>query len=107
MTRRPEEQGWDWPSRKASSKLMAAGSGRRAGRGAGPSLPQAFPSSETIGGSGMVGPGPRVLVVDNDPAVRRFLRVAVKAAGFSVFDAGSAGVVSTAVASISPGVTIL
>ena len=39
----------------------------------------------------MVGPGPRVLVVDDDPSVRRFLRVALKAAGFSVFEAGSAG----------------
>ena len=55
----------------------------------------------------MVGPGPRVLVVDNDPAVRRFLRVAVKAAGFSVFEAGSAGAVSTAVASIRPDAIIL
>jgi two-component system KDP operon response regulator KdpE len=55
----------------------------------------------------MVGPGPRVLVVDNDPAVRRFLRIAVKAAGFSVFEAGSAGAVSTAVASIRPDAIIL
>src|ERR1700736_2308946 len=55
----------------------------------------------------MVGPGPRVLVVDDDPAVRHFLRVALKAAGFSVFEAGSADAVSTAVASIRPDAIIL
>lgn len=55
----------------------------------------------------MVGPGPRVLVVDDDPAVRRFLRVALKGAGFSVFEAGSAGAVPTAVGSIRPDAIIL
>jgi two-component system KDP operon response regulator KdpE len=55
----------------------------------------------------MEGPGPRVLVVDDDPAVRRFLRVSLKAAGFSVFEAGSAGAVSTAVAAIRPDAIIL
>jgi two-component system KDP operon response regulator KdpE len=46
-------------------------------------------------------------VVDDDPAVRRFLRVSLKAAGFSVFEAGSAGAVSTAVAAIRPDAIIL
>lgn len=55
----------------------------------------------------MEGPGPRVLVVDDDPAVRRFLRVSLKAAGFSVFEAGSAGAVPTAVAAIRPDAIIL
>src|ERR1700737_5591801 len=55
----------------------------------------------------MAGPGPRVVVVDDDPSARRFLRVALKAAGFSVFEAGSAGAVSTAVASIRPDALIL
>jgi two-component system, OmpR family, KDP operon response regulator KdpE len=55
----------------------------------------------------MEGPGPRVLVVDDDPSVRRFLRVSLKAAGFSVFEAGSAGAVPTAVAAIRPDAIIL
>ncbi len=55
----------------------------------------------------MDGPGPRVLVVDDELAVRRFLRVSLKAAGFSVFEAGSAGAVPTAVAAIRPDAIIL
>jgi two-component system KDP operon response regulator KdpE len=45
--------------------------------------------------------------VDDDPAIRRFLRGALKAAGFSVFEAGSAGAASTGVASIRPDAIIL
>lgn len=55
----------------------------------------------------MSGPGPRVLVVDVDPAVRRLLRTSLKAAGFSVFEAGSAGAVPTAVAAVRPDAIIL
>jgi two-component system KDP operon response regulator KdpE len=55
----------------------------------------------------MVGSGPRVLVVDDDPAVRRFLRSSLRGAGFAVFEAGSAGAVATAVAAIRPDAIIL
>src|ERR1700730_16005418 len=68
-------------------------------------VPRAFRCS--VGGLGMVGPRPKVLVVDDDPAGRRFLRVALKVGGFSVFEAGSAGTVATAVASIHPDAIIL
>jgi two-component system KDP operon response regulator KdpE len=55
----------------------------------------------------MDGPGPRVLIVDDEIPVRRFLRVSLKAAGFSVFEAGSAGAVPAAVAAIRPDAIIL
>jgi two-component system, OmpR family, KDP operon response regulator KdpE len=55
----------------------------------------------------MSGPGPRVLVADDDPAVRRLLRTSLKGAGFSVFEAGSAGAVPMAVAAVRPDAMIL
>lgn len=52
-------------------------------------------------------PGPRVLVVDDDPAMRRFLRSALNEEGYSVFDAADGGAALTAAAAIRPDMIIL
>lgn len=52
-------------------------------------------------------PGPRVLVVDDDLSIRRFLRVALQARGYSVFDAGGARAALAAVEAVRPDVIIL
>jgi two-component system, OmpR family, KDP operon response regulator KdpE len=53
------------------------------------------------------GPGPRVLVVDDDQAIRRFLRIALRAKGYTVFEAGSALAALAAVEAVRPDVIIL
>jgi two-component system, OmpR family, KDP operon response regulator KdpE len=55
----------------------------------------------------MSGPGPRVLVVDDDQAIRRFLRIALRAKGYTVFEAGSARAALAAVEAVRPDVIIL
>ncbi len=55
----------------------------------------------------MSGLGPRVLVVDDDRAIRRFLRIALRARGYSVFEAGGARSAITAVDAVRPDVIIL
>ena len=55
----------------------------------------------------MSGPGPRVLVVDDDLAIRRFLRVTLRAHGYSVFEAGSARAALAAAGTVHPDVMIL
>ncbi|HVI85408.1 MAG TPA: response regulator, partial [bacterium] len=52
-------------------------------------------------------PGPRVLVIDDDQAIRRFLRVTLRAHGYSVFEAGSARAALVAVGTVRPDVMIL
>ena len=52
-------------------------------------------------------PGPRVLVVDDDPAMRRFLRSALNEEGYSVFDAADGIAALTAAAAIRPDLIIL
>ena len=52
-------------------------------------------------------PGPRVLVVDDDPAMRRFLRSALNDEGYSVFDAADGIAALTAAAAIRPDLIIL
>jgi two-component system KDP operon response regulator KdpE len=51
--------------------------------------------------------GPRVLVVDDDPAIRRFLSVALRARGYGVFEAPTAHAAMTAVSAVRPDVVIL
>jgi len=55
----------------------------------------------------MNSPGPRVLVVDDDEGIRRFLRIALQARGYSVFEATGAGAALAAVAVVHPDVIIL
>jgi len=52
-------------------------------------------------------PGPRVLVVDDDPAMRRFLRSALNDEEYSVFDAADGTAALTAAAAIRPDLIIL
>lgn len=51
--------------------------------------------------------GPRVLVVDDDPAIRRFLRIALRTQGYTVFEAGSGRAALEAAGSLRPDVLIL
>lgn len=55
----------------------------------------------------MVGPGPRVLVVDDDRQIRRLLRTALKEHGYSVFEASSASTALAAVSTTRPDAIIL
>ncbi len=55
----------------------------------------------------MNSPGPRILVVDDDDGIRRFLRIALQARGYSVFEAASAAAALAAVAVVHPDVIIL
>lgn len=55
----------------------------------------------------MSGPGPRVLVVDDDLGIRRFLRVTLRAHGYGVFEAGSAQAALAAVDAVRPDVLVL
>src|SRR3954447_15828700 len=43
-----------------------------------------------LAGSGRGGPGPVVLIVDDDPGVRRHVRVSLEAEGYTVREAGTA-----------------
>lgn len=52
-------------------------------------------------------PGPRVLVVDDDKAIRRFLRITLRANGYTVFEAGGARAALAAVEAVRPDVIIL
>lgn len=51
--------------------------------------------------------GPRVLVVDDDRATRRFLDSALRTRGYAVFEAASAKSALTAASSVRPDVVIL
>jgi len=51
--------------------------------------------------------GPRVLVVDDDQAIRRFLDIALRARGYHVFEAGTAQAALDAAPSVRPDVVIL
>lgn len=55
----------------------------------------------------MTGSGPRVLVVDDEPAIRRFLRVSLSAHGYTVFEAASGGEALSTVAAVRPDLVIL
>jgi len=55
----------------------------------------------------MNGPGPRVLVVDDDQAIRRLLRVTLRAHGYGVFEAGGARAALAAAEAVRPDVVIL
>ncbi len=55
----------------------------------------------------MNGPGPRVLIVDDDQAIRRLLRVTLRAHGYSVFEAGGARAALAAAEAVRPDVVIL
>ena len=55
----------------------------------------------------MSGRGPRVLVVDDDLAIRRVLRVTLRAHGYSVIEAGGARAALAAVEAVRPDVIIL
>ena len=55
----------------------------------------------------MSGPGPRVLVVDDDEAIRRFLRITLRANDYTVFEAGGARAAVAAVETVRPDVVIL
>jgi two-component system, OmpR family, KDP operon response regulator KdpE len=55
----------------------------------------------------MSGRGPRVLIVDDDLAIRRVLRVTLRAHGYSVFEAGSARAALAAAEAVRPDVIIL
>jgi len=52
-------------------------------------------------------PGPRILVVDDDEGIRRFLRVALQARGYRVFSVAGARAALDAVDGIHPDVIIL
>lgn len=51
--------------------------------------------------------GPRVLVVDDEPAIRRFLRTSLSAHGYSVFDAANGREALSGVAAHRPDLVIL
>ena len=55
----------------------------------------------------MTDSGPRVLVVDDEPAICRFLRVSLSAYGYAVFDAASGQEALLAVATHRPDLVIL
>jgi len=52
-------------------------------------------------------PGPRVLVVDDDEAIRRFLRITLRGNGYAVFEAAGARAALAAVETVRPDVVIL
>ncbi len=52
-------------------------------------------------------PGPRVLIVDDDQALRHFLRIALSAHGYSILEADTAGEALATVSSLRPDVIIL
>ncbi len=52
-------------------------------------------------------PGPRVLVIDDDQALRHFLRIALSAHGYSILEADTAGEALPTVSSARPDVVIL
>ena len=52
-------------------------------------------------------PGPRVLVIDDDEAIRRVLRVTLRANGYAVFEAAGARAALAAVEAVRPDVVIL
>jgi two-component system, OmpR family, KDP operon response regulator KdpE len=52
-------------------------------------------------------PGPRILIVDDDQALRHFLRIALTAHGYRVLEAGAAGEALATVSSLRPDVIIL
>ncbi|HEX4836312.1 MAG TPA: response regulator [bacterium] len=52
-------------------------------------------------------PGPRVLVVDDDRAIRRFLDSALRTRGYAVFEAASARAAVATASSVRPDVVIL
>lgn len=51
--------------------------------------------------------GPRVLVVDDDPAIRRVLRITMRTNGYTVFEAAGAVAALDAVGTVRPDVIIL
>ncbi len=51
--------------------------------------------------------GPRVLIVDDDESIRRFLRIALRIRGYAVFEAGGAQSALAAVPDIRPDLMIL
>jgi two-component system, OmpR family, KDP operon response regulator KdpE len=55
----------------------------------------------------MNGPGPRVLVVDDDNAIRRLLRITLKANGYAVFEATGVNAALAAAATVRPDIVIL
>lgn len=55
----------------------------------------------------MNNPGPRVLVVDDDPAIRRVLRITLRTNGYTVFEAAGAVAALAAVETVRPDVIIL
>ena len=52
-------------------------------------------------------PKPRVLVVDDDESIRRFLDIALRVRGYEVFQAGGAAAAIDAAATIAPDIVIL
>ena len=52
-------------------------------------------------------PGPRVLVIDDDEAIRRFLRITLRNNGYVVFEAAGARAALAAVETVHPDVLIL
>jgi two-component system KDP operon response regulator KdpE len=52
-------------------------------------------------------PGPRILLVDRKPAMRRPLRDALRAAGYSVFEAATASAALAGASAFRPDVTVL
>jgi two-component system KDP operon response regulator KdpE len=55
----------------------------------------------------MTEPGPRVLIVDDEPAIRRFLRASLTAHGYSVHEASTGEEALQAVPAVHPDVIIL
>jgi len=55
----------------------------------------------------MTDPGPRVLVVDDDESIRRFLRIALSAQKYRVFEAASARAALDSVQALRPDLVIL
>lgn len=55
----------------------------------------------------MSDPGPRVLIVDDEPAIRRFLRTSLGAHGYSVHEASSGNEALQVVAAVRPDAIIL
>jgi two-component system, OmpR family, KDP operon response regulator KdpE len=55
----------------------------------------------------MTDSGPRVLVVDDEPAIRRFLHTSLTAHGYAVFEVASGGEALTAVTASRPDLVIL
>ena len=55
----------------------------------------------------MTGPGARILIVDDEPAIRRFLRASLTGHGYQVSEAGSAGEAMEVAAREHPDLLIL